>query len=259
MFGLNEDFSAPTNDPLAECTRRAARKIAFKHGRGPIGIEQGLAPGTPSAGSAGTEMTLQEIERFSVCEQTIGENCKAFFALGEALLEIRDKRLYRESFKTFAEYCRVRWDFTRAWAHFQINASTIGRNLLTMVDMEDLSHPKNERQVRPLSALPAEMQGAGWRRAHEIAGNRPVTHHHVKQAVQALLSQNTGAKDQKPCVSRKKGSRNKPSESTRVTAARDEIRALVLNRAQGLSATERRMLGESLRLILIEVLEADGN
>src|SRR5262245_49503970 len=211
MFGLNEDFTAPARDPLNECTRRAARKFAFPGGCNPVMVEPGFAPATAGAASgAGTQISPPEVERLSICEQLIEENCKSFFALGDALLEIRDKRLYRASFKTFAEYCRARWDFTRAWAHFQINAYTIGKNLLTMVDKDALSPPKNERQLRPLSALPAEMQGAGWRRAHEIAGNRPLNHYNVKQAVQELLGENT----------RKKGSKDKPTESTRAVRKR---------------------------------------
>ena len=40
------------------------------------------------------------------------EQLKAFGEVARALLEIRDKRLFRRTHPTFAAYCRDRWQLT---------------------------------------------------------------------------------------------------------------------------------------------------
>jgi len=42
------------------------------------------------------------------------EGIQRFVEAGEALLAVRDRRLYRESHRTFEDYCRERWGLERA-------------------------------------------------------------------------------------------------------------------------------------------------
>jgi hypothetical protein len=67
---------------------------------------------------------------------------------------IRDKRLYKDRYATFEEYCQKRWEFTRAYASNLISAANAADNLSTMVDK-----PTHESQVRPLTALPPAQPG----------------------------------------------------------------------------------------------------
>lgn len=81
--------------------------------------------------------------RLQELEEVIGRGLKTFVAVGDALIEIRDSRLYRETFETFEDYCRERWGFTDRRARQLIDAAQIG----TTVPVE------NERQARELARL----------------------------------------------------------------------------------------------------------
>jgi hypothetical protein len=43
---------------------------------------------------------------------------RAFYEAGKALAELRDRRLYRSTHKTFETYCRDRFRFTRHSANY---------------------------------------------------------------------------------------------------------------------------------------------
>lgn len=113
-----------------------------------------------------------------------------FVQVGSALAEVRESGLYRERFDSFAEYCRVRWGMGRRRAYQLIDASAV---VLTMVNTEpptDLpfSVPANERQARPLAALPREEQLSAWTEAVETAPNGKVTAAHVEAVVEKRLA-----------------------------------------------------------------------
>ena len=57
------------------------------------------------------EEILVESERSELLqhEQVIEKGLKTFVDVGNALLAIRDKRLYRQGFGTFEDYCKDRW------------------------------------------------------------------------------------------------------------------------------------------------------
>lgn len=57
-----------------------------------------------------------EISKLAECEGIIRRGIKTFVEVGDALLTIRDQRLYREQFKTFEAYCREQWGFSRSHA-----------------------------------------------------------------------------------------------------------------------------------------------
>nr|NJM04895.1 hypothetical protein [Desulfobacula sp.] len=67
-------------------------------------------------------LTDEEKSLFGACEQAIEADLKGFLAVGRALADIRDNRLYRETHKAFQKYCKDRWDISRAYADRQINS-----------------------------------------------------------------------------------------------------------------------------------------
>jgi hypothetical protein len=98
--------------------------------------------------------TQPDKDRLTLLEATIERGLSTFIEVGNALVEIRDDRLYRErGFHTFEDYCRQRWGFGRNYANKQIAASRLVQNLGTTV-------PKSvtEGQVRELARLPPEQQ-----------------------------------------------------------------------------------------------------
>src|SRR6516225_6440391 len=61
-------------------------------------------------------LTSCEREEFARAEVEIGETLNAFLRCGAALSVIRNKRLYRESFVSFADYVRERWGMSESAA-----------------------------------------------------------------------------------------------------------------------------------------------
>jgi hypothetical protein len=64
-----------------------------------------------------SNLTAREKHDLVKAERTIAKGLKSFLAVGMALKEIRDKRLYRQQYDTFEEYCIRRWDFSRIHAY----------------------------------------------------------------------------------------------------------------------------------------------
>lgn len=86
------------------------------------------------------EMTRDELE---AREFLIEGGKRAFVQVGTALAEIRDRRGYRFDFKTFEDYCRVRWDFTRQAAQQYIDSAIVVKELpAEMSTRVDISHAR---------------------------------------------------------------------------------------------------------------------
>ncbi len=54
---------------------------------------------------------------------------RAFYEAGMALKELRDRRLYRSTHRTFEEYCRERFGYGRDAAYLKIVAAEVYENL----------------------------------------------------------------------------------------------------------------------------------
>jgi hypothetical protein len=124
---------------------------------------------------------LQPDERASLAahEAVIERGLKTFVEVGNALLAIRDGRLYREGWGTFEEYCRERWAISRIHAHRMIAAAGVAEALLPMGNIQ----PGNERQARPLVGYVAELQRELWQRAIDTAPEGRLTTGHVQAVV----------------------------------------------------------------------------
>jgi len=71
----------------------------------------------------------EEQDRLAQCEAAVETLKGAFWAAGKALQIIRDARLYRETHKSFEEYCDDRWGMLRAYADKLIRTWTIAEAL----------------------------------------------------------------------------------------------------------------------------------
>ncbi|MHC5722909.1 MAG: hypothetical protein ACYTXY_01910 [Nostoc sp.] len=127
------------------------------------------------------ELTEQEIRDRLLLERKVE---RAFFEAGKALAELRDRKLYRSTHKTFEEYCKQRFGYTRIAASYKIAAATVMDNLLTN-GLQIL--PNNERQVRPLASLEPEVQREAWQKAVEEAGGKVPSGRIVKNVVQRIM------------------------------------------------------------------------
>jgi len=110
--------------------------------------------------STHTSLTPSEAQALSQCEQIIRKGLETFVEVGNALLAIRDQRLYRSSHDTFEEYCRDKWKFTARQANRLIGAGGVVENLIQdqLVSSVPAAIPENEAQARPLAPLTPPQQ-----------------------------------------------------------------------------------------------------
>lgn len=131
-------------------------------------------------------LTVSEVQRLEVLESVIDAGLQTFVHVGNALLEIRDSRLYRTSHGTFEDYCRERWSFNSSRARQLIAAAETVANLESVTVVTLL--PTTETQVRPLVSLPPAAQREVWQAAVETAPNGKVTAAHVQATVNTYRS-----------------------------------------------------------------------
>lgn len=130
----------------------------------------------------GSSLTTLEQDALERLEGIISKGLRTFFEVGEALTEIRTRRLYRASHLTFEAYCNERWGFTRQRASQLISAAEVTLSLSTIVD----TLPTTESQARELTSLsPTDAQQA-WQRALIFAGDKQPTALDVRRAVSEL-------------------------------------------------------------------------
>ncbi|MCC5648015.1 hypothetical protein LC607_34965 [Nostoc sp. CHAB 5824] len=111
---------------------------------------------------------------------------RAFFEAGKALTELRDRRLYRSTHKTFEDYCRERFGFSRRQP-YHLEAAVIFDNLVEKCERNVHILPTNEWQIRPLSKLDPDIQPEAWEQAVESANGKVPSHRIVKDAVQRIM------------------------------------------------------------------------
>ncbi len=122
---------------------------------------------------------------------------RAFFEAGKALAELRDRRLYRSTHKTFEEYCHDRFAHSRQKSNYLIAASQVYENLTTNCcqnsSNDDLTTnrsqilPTSEGQVRPMTKLEPQQQQEVWQQAVEEAGGKVPSGRIVKDVVQRIM------------------------------------------------------------------------
>lgn len=96
----------------------------------------------------------------------------------QALVQIRDARLYRDRYRTFEEYAEQRWGYDKSylyrlcqWGQAVANLSPTG------------NFPQRESQARPLYGLSPDQQRAAWRLASR---HKSLTAAVVEEAVAAV-------------------------------------------------------------------------
>ena len=130
-------------------------------------------------------LTTREQREFVRAERTIAKGLKSFLEVGMALKEIRDKRLYRQQYDTFEEYCIRRWELSRPRAYRTLLG--IGSHGRFVYDRRHASCCRiTEWQVRPLSRLKLpDQRERAWNVALDRAAEagRAVTARDAEDAV----------------------------------------------------------------------------
>lgn len=133
---------------------------------------------------------LDEAERldYEQNNKLVADNLHAFVLVGNALAEINRRRLYREEYATFEEYCWGKWHFKKSQGYRLIDAAEVIGALSSPngEEGEIITLPTRESQVRPLATddFTPEQKRIIWEIAEQTAPNGNVTFAHVSALVE---------------------------------------------------------------------------
>ncbi|HEY2681548.1 MAG TPA: hypothetical protein VGI59_09535 [Candidatus Udaeobacter sp.] len=117
------------------------------------------------------------------CEEVIARGLNSFIEVGNALLRIREERLYKEKYSSFEDYCEERWKISKSHANRLIGSSCVAANLAPMgVTIA------SERVARPLVSLPPDSQRTVFKAAVKSSRNGKPTARDVQTAVDRTLN-----------------------------------------------------------------------
>ncbi len=110
-------------------------------------------------------ITIDDSKKLIALEEIIKSGLDTFTEVGNALLQIRDEKLYRSEFRTFEAYCREKLGIERAHAYRLMDAAEVVENVKMSPIGDKIEPPKTESQTRPLASVPADICGKDIRKA----------------------------------------------------------------------------------------------
>lgn len=125
--------------------------------------------------------TSEVVATLESCEQVIERGLGTFVEVGNALLTIRDQKLYRADHDTFESYCQQRWGFSRSRAHRLIEASEVAAVLPIG------NKPTNEAQARELAPVRDRPDLAAEAMRRAAADEKKPTANAVRDAVKDVV------------------------------------------------------------------------
>jgi hypothetical protein len=137
-------------------------------------------------------LTTEEKIRLGQLELTVERNLTGFIQCGRALLNIREEKLYRERYATFAEYCRERFAIARSTADQLCRSTQVYQALETTLAGSNTPVPENvsELALRPISRLPGpELQAQTWRVASLVAPQGKIPSHTTTAKIARMIGE----------------------------------------------------------------------
>ena len=119
-------------------------------------------------------MNTLQISRFEELEGIIEQGLRTFIDVGRCFVEIKESGLYKEKYKTFADYCDQRWGFSLNYAE-KLMRTVRTEDALKSSTTVPSSLPSNERQYRELDGLSDQDKKDTWKAAVETAPKGGVT------------------------------------------------------------------------------------
>ena len=144
----------------------------------------------------------QDLERL---ERVVRQGLEIFYRVGEALAEIRDRKLYKDlGYSNFRDYLMERWNMKKSHAYRLIDSGEVVKNLSpekislqksvphggqnesiayqSDTEPSEIVIPQSERVAREIGKVPKERQPEAWQKTIERFGNNP-TAKEVKEVV----------------------------------------------------------------------------
>ena len=154
---------------------------------GPNQPYSGVAP-EGTHGETALQLSKCEAAELHECEAILDRGLGTFLEVGNALLTIRESRLYRVTHQSFQQYCLDRWSIGRIYAWRLIGAA---ERINLLPDSDDTPRPSNEFQVRPFLKLPREEFPNAWKRALKQANEGKITPRILQTVVDEFLPHRT--------------------------------------------------------------------
>ena len=143
----------------------------------------------PEASQAGPPLNCEERIRLAQLETLIEGSLEKFLVAGRALPEIKTRRLYRQEYSTFQDYCMKRWAISERRGLDLVRSTAVAENLLAgpAGPSGDAPLPPDlsENVMRPLAKLPPQLQVECWRLASHLT-EKPI--HFVVSRIVRVVS-----------------------------------------------------------------------
>lgn len=130
-------------------------------------------------------ITLEESKRLLELEKTVTAGLQSWIEVGEALIEIRDSRLYRVEASTFEEYCQIKFKMSDRHARSLMSGAPVARKIGSVL-------PLSQRAAVELVKVSEEKRQEIFEKAAETAKGSVPTAREIKQVVEMEVM------DQKP-------------------------------------------------------------
>jgi hypothetical protein len=121
-------------------------------------------------------ITIAESSRLIELEKIVTTGLQSWIDVGEALIEIRDSRLYRIEAKTFEEYCQIKFKMSRRHANNLIAAAPVVKTLGSTL-------PISQRAAGELVKVEPDKRQEVFAKATEDAGGHTPTARQIKQVI----------------------------------------------------------------------------
>lgn len=139
-------------------------------------------------------LSSEEKLNLNTYEEIIEKGLKTFIEVGNALFEIKNNKLYRESFTTFEAYCKDRWQLKRQRAYELMGAAEIVHQLseTNLSEISDKTNllPSKESHANALAQIPVTLRFQVWRGVVEESLNtgKAITAKMITEQTELLAS-----------------------------------------------------------------------
>lgn len=139
-----------------------------------------------------TQLSLAEQGELKELVSIVNRCAQTMIEAGTALRNIRERKLWRGSHKSFDAFVKAEWGYGSDYANKMIASSEVSQKLNTIV----VSTPKaleitKESQLRELTSVPTKHLPKVIATAAKIAGDDPITAKDIKQAREEVLATET--------------------------------------------------------------------
>lgn len=157
----------------------------------------------PKAATSKALSTLNQSEQkeLTECRAIIQKGFHTFLEVGQALVSIQQKKLYRASHDTFEAFCRDEFDMGRSYAYRLIESAKVIEDLSPIGDKAPL--PSNESQVRILAALPTpDLRRSAWQKVIDVSDEKSASI--TAKLVRAVIKKSVGENGKQPPAPKRK-------------------------------------------------------